>query len=514
MKNFINIAKNNSNFFLSLFILFISTIIVLSHNTIDMDYWARLIQGNAFLQIGEILKQDIFSYIPTHKWIDHEWGTSIIFSFVQNTFGFNGILFLRIFIVFSIFFMIFKTIKLETSNNSILLNICYFIFAIYAIPTVSQSGLRCHFFTFLFFSVFIYILEVVRKKERKKLLLILPPIMLFWANMHGGCVSGLGIIAIYALGEFLNKKPYKQYLFALFLCSITLFINPYGIDYVKFILMATTMHRPFVTEWISPFMHQSWNFLLTFKVFYIINLIILFSNIKKLKTDYTKYIILLVCAYLSFKAVKNTPFFIITSMIFFYENIYTLINLLLEKHTKKVVLVIASIILLIPIKQLFENIQLSPLREQPVKATEFIKINNLYGKILAPFDYGSYIIYKLYPNNLIYMDGRYEEVYFFHHKELLDNFYNLKNDWQEILKYTPDYIVVPSNALLNEYLLKINDYILIYNDNENCIFSKKELIKQKYLLPTNNDKYYWQNAFVTNIIFKKLEQTEKTKYFD
>lgn len=507
MKYLAKISKINSEFLLYIFVICFSIILVMSNNTIDMDYWARLIQGNAFWQTGEILKQDFFSFIPTHKWIDHEWGSSVIFSLIQNTFGFNGILFFRTFFIFSIFFFIFKTIKLENTQRSFLLDILYFIMAVYAIPTISQSGLRCHFFTFLFFSIFIYILEVVKKKDRKKLLLILPPIMLLWANMHGGCVSGLGIIAIYALGEFLNKKPYKQYLLALLLCSMTLFINPYGIDYVKFILMATTMPRPFVTEWISPFMHQSWNFMFAFKILYIINLILLFSNFKKLKIDYTKYIILFVCAFLSFKAVKNTPFFIITSMIFLYENIYTLINPLIKKNTPKVALVIVAIILLIPIKQLFENIQLSPLREQPVKVTEFIKINNLDGKIIAPFDYGSYIIYKLYPNNLIYMDGRYEEVYFPQHKELLDNFYNLKNDWQEILKYTPDYIIVPANALLNEYLFKINDYILIYNDNENCIFSKKELIKQKYLLPANNDKYYWENAFITNIIFKKLEQT-------
>ena len=507
MKYLAKISKINSEFLLYIFVICFSIILVMSNNTIDMDYWARLIQGNAFWQTGEILKQDFFSFIPTHKWIDHEWGSSVIFSLIQNTFGFNGILFFRTFFIFSIFFFIFKTIKLENTQRSFLLDILYFIMAVYAIPTISQSGLRCHFFTFLFFSIFIYILEVVRKKDRKKLLLILPPIMLLWANMHGGCVSGLGIIAIYALGEFLNKKPYKQYLLALLLCSMTLFINPYGIDYVKFILMATTMPRPFVTEWISPFMHQSWNFMFAFKILYIINLILLFSNFKKLKIDYTKYIILFVCAFLSFKAVKNTPFFIITSMIFLYENIYTIINPIIKKNTPKVALVIVAIILLIPIKQLFENIQLSPLREQPVKVTEFIKINNLYGKIIAPFDYGSYIIYKLYPNNLIYMDGRYEEVYFPQHKELLDNFYNLKNDWQEILKYTPDYIIVPANALLNEYLFKINDYILIYNDNENCIFSKKELIKQKYLLPANNDKYYWENAFITNIIFKKLEKT-------
>ena len=52
------------------------------YSAIDMDYWARLLQGNAFFELGHILKADIFSYTPTHIWLDHEWGSSIIFSFL------------------------------------------------------------------------------------------------------------------------------------------------------------------------------------------------------------------------------------------------------------------------------------------------------------------------------------------------------------------------------------------------------------------------------------------------
>ena len=37
---------------------------------------------------------------------------------------------------------------------------------------------------------------------------------------------------------------------------------------------------------------------------------------------------------------------------------------------------------------------------------------NIKGNIITPFALGSYTSYKLYPNNLIYIDGRYEEVYY------------------------------------------------------------------------------------------------------
>ena len=288
--------------------------LALVHNTIDMDFWARIIQGNAFWSLGHILKQDPFSYTQTHLWLDHEWGSSVIFSFIHNHFGYIGITLFRTLLVFSIYTLIFETIKLREERENTLLDLSFLFTSALAIPTITMSCLRCHFFTFFFFTLFLYILEYVRKHKKFKLLFALPFIMIIWVNVHGGCVSGLGLLFIYAIGEFINKNEYKAYLRTLLTCLGAMFINPYGFEYVKFIFMATTMDRPFVTEWISPFMHSSWKFFIEFKIFYIIALIITLISIKKFKQDAVKYILLIICAYLSARYIKNTPFFIITSI--------------------------------------------------------------------------------------------------------------------------------------------------------------------------------------------------------
>lgn len=501
MKDFIK--NNKTDLILYLFLAILLSVFVITYNTIDMDYWARLIQGNFFWHTGHILKEDIFSYTPTHKWLDHEWGSSIIFSFIQAHFGFNGIIFFRALILFFIFFLIHKTIKINFPKNNILLNFIYFTAIIYAVPTLTQSGLRCHFFTFLFFTLFLYILEKVRKTGKYKLLSILPLLMLFWANIHGGCVAGLGLIGMYSIGEILNKKPFKYYILTLFICLLMLFINPYGIDYVKFLFMASTMERPFVTEWISPFAHPYWQFMLEFKILYILNILLILLNIKNIKNDYTKYILLIICAFVSARYVKNTPFFIITSAVFLYETLYDLINNFLENHKRKIYLLFCAFILLFPIKELFLSLPSFPISQQPIQAVEFFRINDLKCNILAPFDYGSYITYKLYPNNLIYMDGRYEEVYYNEQKILTDNFYNVKNNWQEILEPdTTDYIIIPSNALLTDYMPQIKGYSLIYNDKTNCIYAKNNLIKQNYKIPSDDWKYYLNHAFDSNIEYE------------
>jgi hypothetical protein len=397
----------------------------------------------------------------------------------------------------------YKTLKLQTNISNKFFEIIYFIIGVSAMPTILHSSLRCHFFTFLFFSIFLYILELVRKNNNYKLLALLPFIMLFWCNIHGGCVSGLGLLFIYSIGEFLNKKPFKWYLITLFCSFIVMFINPYGFDYIKFIFMASLMKRPFVTEWISPFLHPNINFMLMFKLFYIFNFIFFSFSLKKLKTDYTKYILMLGCAYLSFKYVKNTPFFIITSIIFLYDTIFAqLININFFKKFEKLLFFITILVALIfSVNEYLKVKNYSYISLQPVKVVEFIKLNELKGNILAPFDMGSYIVYKLFPNNLIYMDGRYEEVYFDKSKELLDNFYNVQNDWWKILETNPDFIIVPTNALLNDYLAQNKNYKIIYQDDDNILYSKIELVKNMYKIPLNTENLKEDYIFKTQFKF-------------
>jgi len=482
-------------------------------NSVDMDYWARLLQGSAFLQTGHILKIDPFSYTNTHLWLDHEWGSSVVFSFVQH-FGYSFVLLFKALMVFFTFFFIYKIVRLISPEKNRLFDFFYFIIAVFAMPTITQSWLRCHFFTFLFFAFSLFLLEKVRKDRNYKLLVLLPFLMLIWCNMHGGCVSLLGLLVIYAAGEFLNKRPFVYYLLTLLFCFLVMFINPYGVDYVKFIFMAVTMKRPFVTEWISPFYHPALTFLWEFKLLYIINLLFLLFNLKNLKRDYTKYFLLIVCAYLSFRYVKNTPFFIIVSMIFLYDNFSESIKRIINKLKISVDINLFSILLyfglivfsLYGIQKSIISVFLPDLSQQPVKVVQFIKSNELKGNILAPFDMGSYIIYKLYPDNLIYMDGRYEEVYYKETKDLVDKFYNVDKDWDEILnqkEYRHDYIIIPSDALVNDYILKRNDYRIIYKDSNNNLYARTDILKDFYTLPRQKfdfEHQFW--AFSTNVKFK------------
>ena len=191
-------------------------------------------------------------------------------------------------------------------------------------------------------------------------------------------------------------------------------------------------------------------------------------------------------------------------MVFLYENVSLIFQKIVPEKIRgyegKLTVLFSIIIVLSTVGfcvKNVKNIHWNYLSEQPYKVVEFMKINDLKGNVLAPFDMGSYIAYKRYPDNLIYMDGRYEEVYYNETKNLADDFYNVQNEGYKILDTNPDYVIAPANALVNDFLEKINNYKLIYQDEDNWLYSKTDKVKPEYIMPSDDYKYYLKHAFET-----------------
>ena len=133
---------------------------------------------------------------------------------------------------------------------------------------------------------------------------------------------------------------------------------------------------------------------------------------------------------------------------------------------------------------------------------EFIKQNKLEGNLLSNFGYGSFIAYKLYPQNKIYMDGRYEEVYNNDLIILLKQFYLIENNWDEILKkYPPDIMILENWYPIYEKINQEKDWIKAYETEMFGVFIKKELKKEKYIQPTEDVRYYKNTLFDTSVKF-------------
>jgi len=465
-------------------------------NEADLDLWHRMAVGKIFSQINNVLLHDIFTYFPAKaSWIDHEWLSGVIFYNITQLFGDTGIIFFRAAIIFSVLILIHKTTQVvypEPKKQRIM----YYIMAIFAIIPGFGTVIRCQSFTYLFFTLWIYILERIRKNNENRLLWIFPATILLWLNLHAGFLAGMGLLVFYAVGEFFNKKPYKKYVFALLTCLPVTLLNPYGIKYWPYLIEATTMKRPHITEWepFNPF--ENIMDFLGIKIILILALPVLFYTIiKKIKTndksiDWASSIMICTLFAMGCHHQRHLIFFGIAALIFwfkyfalFFDNVFLKIkNLFIKKipfKKQKLVyfagmvfcycfLINCSLILIInsPINVV--------LKYYPTKAIEFIKINSIKGNLYVPFNWGSYALWKLYPYNYVSIDGRYEETYTNQaYKDSCDISFNNPKEWKEVFnRHRHDIVISPieKNNTLYKNLKKLPNWKEIYKDEKAAVF--------------------------------------------
>ncbi len=503
------------------YILFLITIISICiaaaflQNIADYDLWARLLVGQHIVETGTFMRNDIFSYTPTHTWYDHEWGASVIFYIVFKYFGQTGLILLKGILLSLIFIIINKTIELRSDKTIDSTNIFYYIVALLALMNVAAATIRCHLFTFVFFTLWIYLLERIRRGE-KKWIFYFPIMMVFWNNIHGGCVSGIGLLAIYILGEALDKKPVKDLLFSLAATCIALIINPFGLQYLFFLIKATTMKRPLIAEWRGSFDKALMFSLIKFKIFLLISTLTIAikavtEKINYIKADKTKIILLLITAYLAIAHVKHQPFFVITAAIFLYEDFFSLLKkfkLNISNPQIKINKVfIYSLVILFSLLAIDRSYKEIPVKSDnyPIYQIDFIKQNNLKGNIFVNFQFGSYVIYKLFPNNLVVMDGRYEEVYNDDLLPKIRDFHLLKGDnWKKIITdYKTDIIILEKKYPVYKVMLEDKDWKLIFSDERFGLFLPIKGLKKQYIAPNPDLRYYQKTSFDSSVKFKK-----------
>ena len=511
----------NIIFYIALFCLIIifSTLDL----NVDFDFWARLIVGKTFFQTGSLLNNDFYSFGPTKEFIDHEWGSSLIFYLIQKNFSEIGIFLFKILIIFFTFFIITKIIKLE--NEKAKFHILFFFFVIQSVCYNIFSTIRCQTFSFFFFVLYLYILKFAKTKNNYRVLWTIPFLNIVWQNMHGGFVLGLVLVLLFGIGEKLNKKPSKPY-FLTFLATLpTLFINPYGFKYITYIFDAFMLKRTYITEWQSAFFGENeyGNILIKFKVLFFIALILflysIVSQIKKrgfkkfyLEIDKSKYLLILFVSLISLKSLRCHVFFSYTVLAFCYLDFYNIFNKKLPKILDNLKEIILCFLLVVSaFSHVYNNgfeTKISK-KEYPTKCVEFIQKNNLKGNVFTIFHTGSYVAYKLYPKNLVFMDGRYEEVY----KEgLIDEmaaFHLAKSKEDKNYKYFTEkyyidlYIIDKFYPVYNA-LKKDSNFILAFEEEQFALFLNKKStsnIKKSYIQPSKDEKTTNSEKFKTNVNF-------------
>ena len=255
-----------------------------------------------------------------------------------------------------------------------------------------------------------------------------PFMMLLWANLHGGFILGMVIIAGYLcteslkrisgrLGRALPPNRLKLLIGTGMLSILAPLINPNGYNVLPFLLeFEKGPYKGMIIESMSPvFIFRSGfhdPYLLMYFFLLSLCLLIFLLNIRKL--DLTDAIITLGLAVVSLSSSRYIPFFApaATLMIVRYGSpmldrlrVMGSLKKLREKAdwTLPVVLAIALVIVINNSNLFKHGIRAN---KYPEGAAKFLKENKISGNMFNPYVWGGYLMWTLYPDYKVFVDGR------------------------------------------------------------------------------------------------------------
>lgn len=462
----------------------------------EPDLWGYLCFGRLFWQNPGFPYHDVFSYVPTNStWVFHEWLTGALFFRIYEWMGSGGLQILKYLLGIGAAFLVYETSR-KRGARKLLAALPFFLagaFFSYAFPAV-----RALVFTYFFFALSLYILETARLNKNNARLWLMVPIMVFWTNLHGGFVAGLGIIFLYAMGQAISGKESWPYVKVLFACTLITLVNPYGFGLWKAIFQHLLQPQPEIREWTNVI---SAIFLfgpsLDLMVFVFAAGVSLPLSAFMPKRDRTAILVLAITALVGFFHHRHMPFFILSFAAFApiaIQNIFISVR----ANPKTWRTPAAGVACILGLALLYFNMQYfyykipiaarigNPLTLNtpgkpyargaifyPVDAVNFIENNGFSGNILPYATWGGYISWRLYPESRVAMDLRFETVY---PKKIRNEYFDFLRcgpGWQVFLKkYPHDMILVYAGYELHRALKNMAEWHEIYEDNTTVIFSR------------------------------------------
>jgi hypothetical protein len=460
-------------------------------NDCDTGYHIRA--GEFILNTHTIPRQDMFSFIsPPLPWTAHEWLSELIMAVVYRAAGLTGVVIFFTVIIALIYCLFFKI--LQKGNENVLLAA---MIALFAIATSQLHWLaRPHIFSLGLLIIWYYLLDKYHYRDNN-LLFLCPPLMLLWVNLHGAFIIGFVLLGIYFLGNIIKyltvpaaeKGVYLQKTrglgLTILICLMAVLINPFGYHILlfPFNLVSNQFIMDHIIEFISPNFHEP----LPFKYFFF--LMIAIFAVSRERLNFVEIALILFFTNMALYSVRNIPLIAIIAAPIMLRKAGQLLDESsgwFSDFLKKRGTAIAAIdgtakgyvwpaIGILAVVFCTANGRLeytfNP-KIKPVAAVEFLKREPIKGNMFDNDEFGDYIIYAASPEYKVFFDGRSDMYGSARLKEYF-KIANFDTGWEEVLdKYKISWIIYDAKSGLSRFLLKNDDWRLIYADKVAHIFVK------------------------------------------
>ena len=477
--------------------------------------------------------------------------------------GINGVMLIRALGILSIYSILLKTL-LKSRKYFILsfITVCVAIF-------ISSARFIARPELFTMFAVLL-VLYLLKFHTRDKFLYILIPLQILWTNIHGYFILGPIMVALFIMTQLCENKlrlPFKwnsnhidilyirRVLLVFFAMIAVLFINPYGIKLllypIKVVLngLSNISSKGYIFKDITELKPIAVHELLTGYRYFLLHMqIIIFAlslllNIRRARLfDVLIFFIFLglalnsnrhiglfalsagflsLCNFVSAERHKFLDIFPVREVV--RKTIYVFVVITASLFTLWLMKESAVYFYrLIPYKYIidskgntarpFFNNKISELTDSD-PASEFLLKNKIEGDVFNFINNASYLIFKLYPKNRIFIDARTELYADKGYQQYFSMLKDPKIFEERASEQGINIVLLPCSESkmmtgFFKYLYKSKSWELVFFDGNSFIFLKK---LKKYRKVISNNKYNIR-SFDVEIGDEKAEYIAKNNY--
>ncbi|MBN1977758.1 MAG: hypothetical protein JW918_10180 [Anaerolineae bacterium] len=410
-------------------ILFVALFAMAVRAPVDTDTWWHLKAGQVTLERGQIIRSDPFSHtFYGSPWVAYSWLSEVILYWLFRTFSYAGLGVMIGVMVAAAF--AFVTLQMEGDPFS-----RAFIIILAAATSAVVWIARPHLFSFLLTSVLAYILYLFKWRGVNRLWL-LPPLFVLWVNLHAGYALGFMVLAAFVAGEVLNRllaliaptddpvlgwRKIGLVVGLAVLSFLLLAIHPntvrmwtYYVDTVRVGFL-----QDFIQEWQSPDFHP----LYVQPFIWLLLGTLAAVGLSGRRVDGVDLALVGMFAYASFVARRNFgPFALVAAPVLSRHVAAALKRFGLSGWLSRklargrpiagaingallaLVIGLAVVKVWTPLNLDF-NVQ-EQRKSLPVDAAAWILENRPEGEMFNPYNWGGYLMWALWPEYRVFVDGR------------------------------------------------------------------------------------------------------------
>jgi hypothetical protein len=463
----------------------------------DPDFWWHLRTGQYIVEKVTLPHTDPFSFTAQGKeWITHEWLSEVLFFGMYRVGGFAVLT-----LIFSgVITLAFGLTYARSAGKPYLAGFALLLGALATAPT---WGVRPQMLSLLLMSVFLFLLDRYALIQDPRVLFALPLLMLLWVNLHSGYALGLVVIGAYWFSALiegiaflwkqrtvsdttpeipppsLTPRMTRNLLIVLLLSVIAVLFNPNGarmFTYPFETLTSPAMQR-YIQEWFSPDFHQTeW---LPFAL--LIFGILATTLIARARVPLAHILLLFVFGLAGLRSVRNIPLLALVAIPVLSAQLAAWIPLRASARPtprpmqilNAAIVALLVVVALLHVGGVLMNQANVERQKFPAAAVEWIQKNRPAPNIYNSYGWGGYLIWKLYPDYLVYIDGRADV----HGDVFIEKFldiYRASPGWEnELAQKNVNLILVEPDAPLATALATNSQWTKVFADSQSVIYQKK-----------------------------------------